>query len=65
MFLIEYAVCDSTLHLQKRLQHYRAEEVAQALGKTFITCVVDLERVEVFKYLGRIRNSPPRSIFHN
>ena len=42
---------------EKREQHRRAEEAAQAMEETFTAYGVELEQVEVFKYLGRqIRN---------
>ena len=38
---------------EKRTQHENAEAAARALDKTFTAYGVELERVKVFKYLGR------------
>ena len=38
----------------KRLQHEAAENSAQALDAVFTAYMEELERVEVFKYLGRL-----------
>ena len=43
--------------VERREQHERAEEAARAMDETFTAYGVELEQVEVFKYLGRmIRN---------
>lgn len=52
----------------RRKQHMAAERAAQAMGETFTAYGIELEQVEVFKYLGRLvsyDDNDARAVRHN